>query len=332
MNNCNRVFVEKNNIDFTKFDRKVYLKNDINWIISSYEVQGDTIEYNVCIEDLVGIDNASGISKLRFPEILDEFFDELGDGYHSRSISMLEYDDKTVIDKLMYSFSSEPIKTLELDNNKHIIATNGMHRFLILRLLYLNAKSKCSSIDEVSELKKIFTIPVRSTKVDLTKTYCKFLINQFQRASIMGHLFESIDKFYDPYNEDIKYKAVRFMGYNNTENIYLTEEQYMDYCASVTSLSADYTTDYKYSGLSCMKTYGGKKIILDDEQLIEYTRNVILSSKKFDKVVNDNVDYYGFRNAYYTYESFRDFIQKYFGDIFDFKREDEIVDDNIRRL
>ena len=51
---------------------------------------------------------------------------------------------KPTFDILDISFQREPIKTLEADN-KHVILTNGMHRFIVLRLLYLNERSKCSN-------------------------------------------------------------------------------------------------------------------------------------------------------------------------------------------
>lgn len=302
MNKCNEEFIKKHNIDLSSIDTRIYTLKDINPILHKYEVQGKKYDTNISMNDLIGFYEKRNVS-LKFPDVLDDFFDELGDGYHSRSVGLLSYDLDKLFDILSVSFEVEPIKTFEVDN-KHVILTNGMHRFVVLRLLYLNERSKCSEND-LDSLKQKYIIPVQTTPVDLTKTYCKYLIDIFNPASIMGRCFTKTEK-YDNY-----YFLHELKDWNRQELVTLNEDEYQEYLESVVSLGNEYDDNYFPTGRCELKKFNGEKTLLTDEELIEFTRNVIINSKRNNDELFENIN---------KYPSLKIFINTYFSDLFDLER------------
>lgn len=302
MNKCNEEFIKRHNIDLSSIDTRIYTFKDINPILHKYEVQGKTYSTNISMNALIGF-YEQGNCSLQFPEVLNDFFDEFGDGYHSRSIGLLSYDLDKLFDILSTSFGVEPIKTLEADN-KHVILTNGMHRFVVLRLLYLNERSKCSE-SNLDSLNQKYTIPVQTTPVDLIKTYCKYLIDIFNPTSIMGKYFSNIEK------ENNYYFLTEIKGWNRKELVTINEEEYQEYLDSVVSLSNEYDEYYNPTGKCELKKFDGEKMILTDQELIEFTRNVIINSKRNNDELFENIN---------KYPSLKIFINTYFSDLFDLER------------
>ena len=313
MNYCNKRFVERINIDFSKIDRKIYREEEINEIVEKYEVQSEMVDTYVSLENVYGTCN-NCVKNYHFPEILDEYFDANGDGYHSRSVGMLDYDGKTAIENLSKSFKSEPIILIEVDVNKHLVLINGMHRFLVLRLLYLNEKSKCQTQEDLDKLKLKYTIPVKTKKVDLLKTYCKFLIDLYQPINCMNKYYDSIEEITLQNNEKY-YKVSQIIDINKTEDFYLSEEEMSDYLNSYTNLSCQHDEKYNMTGKSVLKKFDGQELILSDNELIQYTKNIILNSKKdYNIFLNELVE---------KYESFKLFCESYFYNIIKFENREE---------
>ncbi|MDD2435108.1 MAG: hypothetical protein PHO63_02515 [Bacilli bacterium] len=323
MNKCNINFIERLGVDFSKINSKIYTESDINEIVAKYEVQGETINDEVSLEHIYGMH--SNIDECyRFPEILDYFFCDLGDGYHTRAIGMLKYDDTNVITGLTHSFKEEPISLIEADNKKNLIMTNGMHRFLVLRLLYLHAKTKCKTQEEFNKLKLQYTIPVKKIKVDLLKTYCKYLIDLFQPVSCMDKYYHSIERFIDQNNEKY-YMLNEIVGWNQYESKYITETEMHNYLNSVKGLENEYDDNYDKTGRSKLITFNDEKILLTDDELIEYTRNIIINSNKKDLKTLQNI-----ANIIQKYESFKCFCQTYFIDIINLEKKEEKHNDSYK--
>ena len=316
MNKCNVNFINRNGIDFSLFDTRIYTIEDINSILKKYEVQGSDYNINASLANILGFYEKDD-KTLQFPDVLDDLFDELGDGYHNRSVGLLLYDSNTILDKIIDSFMIEPIKTMEVDNGKHVIFTNGMHRFAVLRLLYLNELGKCKSSEEIEKLNQKFTIPVIATKIDLVKTYCKYLIDIYNPASIMGNYYESVEK------ENDYYFLTKIVGWGRKELVALSEEEYQDYLNSVINLSAEYDSNYNMTGRTKLKKFNGEELILTDEELIVYTRSVIKNSKRNNTEIFDMIN---------RYPSFKEFINIYFNDLFDLERGIELNDRDSKRL
>lgn len=321
MNKCNKDFLDSINMDYTKIDRKLYKRIDLNEIVSKYEIQGDTIHDIVSLENIYGIYSDDFLAK-DLLDALDDCFDYVGDPYHTRAVDMLRYDETNVIDKLSLSFIREPISLIEVDVNKHLILTNGIHRFLVLRLIYLNEKSKCKTSDDLEKLKKKFSIPVKKTKVDLLKTYCKFLIDIFQPVNCMNKYYDNIEEKKDGNNETY-YVLTELVRWNSTKEINLTSEEMNDYLNSDVNISNDYDENNKKNGKCIIRKFNGEKLVLNDNELINYTKGIILNSKKniqnILSILNELSD---------KYESFKKFIQIYFNDVITLKQEEILESGN----
>ena len=309
MNACNEYFLEAKGIDFSELDSKVYTTRDINWIVYKYEMQGDRRVDKVSMEDLIGIDRVYDDIPLIFPDILDYYFDENGDGYHERAVSMLDYDSDTVIEGLQESFEREPVSTFEVDNGKQVIFNNGMHRFFVLRSLYLKERAKCTSDREINLLNSKFTIPVEVTRNDMVKTYCKCLIDMFQPADTMNSFFGAVEEESLP-DTDKKYSVIKQTGWNSYEKVYLSDEDYDNYTASIVSIMPEYG-DHGLTGRSVVEYFDGTVVTVDDVGLINLTSDVISNTIKGKEVMEDTVKY-NFNELMETYPSFKKFVNDNF--------------------
>jgi len=315
MNLCKERFFRKNAINLNDYLDKIFYVRDINYIFELYGIQGNTKEKNVCVDDIMGFLNDEVVNVRKLSEALDYFFDFNGDTYHTRSIEMLDYNESNVIEGLNLSFKQEPIGTLEVDQGKHVILTNGKHRFLVLRMLYLNAKQKCKSKQEIDSLNEQFQIPVIATEMDIIKSYCKYLINLFQPAQIMNEYFSENVLEINKGDSEKVYEIEEFIDWSNTLKHYLSEEKYLAYCNSVNSLRNEYDNEYKKTGRSELSYFNGKKLYLNDDELIEYTKKIMLSCEKLNDIIEMKLSNYDFRYVYEHIKSFREFIDLHFSDI-----------------
>ncbi len=310
MNKCNEAFIRRLNIDFSEFDSRVYTTKDINPIVAEYEVQGEGEIKSVPLEFMYGVDKQVDIvPDYTFPKILDSYFDAEGDGYHSRSVGMLQYDENNVIDKLQGSFSSEPMVLHEVDMDKYVVSTNGMHRFLVMRLLYLSARSKCKNETELNELIKKYTIPVKSKKIDLLKTYCKYLINLFQPADCMNEYYDNVEELKNS-DGTVQYRLTKILGWRRSEIIDVSEEEMQRYYQSYRYLDAEDDDNFRLTGNSVLKAFNGKIEILTDVELIEKVKKIIKNSDRKSEQLFETL-----REQAQRYESFNLFLQTYFSDV-----------------
>lgn len=321
MNTCNDNFLVNRDINFDELDNKIYTTKDINWIVYKYEMQSKPVMSKVSMEDLIGFYSPFNDITLSFPEVLDDFFDEKGDSYHSRAISMLNYDSDNVIEGLKNSFEREPISTFEVDDHKQVIFNNGMHRFLVLRSLYLKERAKCNSDREINLLNDKFTIPVEVTKNDMLKTYCKYLIDIFQPANIMNCYFGDIVEERIP-DSDKKYSVIKYNGIGKEEKVYLSDEEYDDYIASIVSISSEYG-DNGPTGKSVVEYFDGTVVTIDDKGLLALTGDAITSSVHGKEVLEDTVKY-NFNELMDTYPSFKKFVDS------NFKHEINMIKEGVK--
>lgn len=316
MNRCNEYFIKQRSIDFSRIDSNVYDINEINEIVEKYEVQGKTVLKNVSLAQIYGIYKRDSSIFGSFPEVLDSFFDANGSGYHSRSVSMLKYNEENIISGLAHSFQREPIVLIEVDNDNYLVFTNGNHRFLIMRILYLNAKSKCNSKAELEELNRRYSIPVEVVPVDLLKTYCKYLIDLFQPISTMNRYYSSIEEI-DVIDGKRMYQLKESTGWDSFVFRYYNEDEIELLLSSYCSLESEYDSNYKKTGRSILIKCNQEKYVLTDEELILLTREIIINSDKKTPDVFDRL-----RAQAQKYDSFNEFLKKHFIDLLDFQKEE----------
>src|SRR5574344_1063660 len=128
-------FFKKFDIDYNKLLEKsadnnnAYIFNDfeINPIVASYGIfVGKSEKRMVSVADILGYNMRSETNIFKS---IPNFFETDGDGYHSRSIGLLNYSSDEIMGQLKSSFEKEPISLQEIKNNKYIISNNGLHRF-----------------------------------------------------------------------------------------------------------------------------------------------------------------------------------------------------------
>lgn len=183
MNDCNRRFLERNGILVGEVcsatDCHIYSSREINHIVADYNFQAKEQSEMISVADIVGYDTKSRRVSTNIFLSMDFFFDEKGRNYEKRSLGMLEYDKNNIIQKLKQSFTQEPVSLIETGEGTYTVLTNGLHRFTLLRILYLSEVAKAKGDKrKLAELRKKYTIPAKVTGVDLDKTYCKYLLTK----------------------------------------------------------------------------------------------------------------------------------------------------------
>lgn len=194
-------------------ESKVLSIKDINPLAYYYGIYKDYIYSKVSIADIVGHQD-SMINKNNILDNLEQYFpkniNEKDNSYLTRSASMLEYTTYDIMPNLKRSFTKEYILVTELDNNKLFIAENGLHRYHLLRILYLNEKLKNNTQVYTEFLKEKYTIPVKLKKLDFVKTYCHFLLhcleleNNFELIKERNSNYEETGNIVIIYNNQIK--------------------------------------------------------------------------------------------------------------------------------
>ena len=228
MNETVQKFLETMNVDIEKFNllEESQIKNDkdVNAIISRFSFFKPKKENKkISIADVVGYDY--GWRSLEGGSIINNlsgFFDKNGDSYHSRSVSMLDIPQGEVIKQLEYSFKKEPICLIEVDSGKYIIGNNGMHRFHVIKMHYLNELSKLNPHDTASikKLREKYSFNSNVSEVDFVKTYSAFMLSLLdQNLKLESH-----------YNKDWqltdKVNLINFQ--NSDEKIILTNDQLIE--------------------------------------------------------------------------------------------------------
>ena len=187
-------FVERNNIDaITLFKSEkfyIYSKTQCNDITSYYQIKKSREHCKISIADIIGCNNEWVNDEQRNILIfMKSYFDSNGDGYHQRSLGLLEYNNDEIIKKLESSFQYEPIILSDFDDDKYFVTNNGRHRYTILRLHYL---LECMNGGDLEQLKDKYTIPVIIEKTDFFKTYCNYLLCNLDMS--VKFIYNEIDK------------------------------------------------------------------------------------------------------------------------------------------
>ena len=225
MNKCNEEFLKRNGINLEEVcqnvDTHIYNVEEINEIVANYNFQGETKLKKVSVADIVG--HNEKITTNIFGS-LDNFFNENGRGYETRSLSMLEYNKDNIIEGLQKSFDIEPIQLLETGEGNYTVFINGLHRFTVLRALYLSEVANAKgNKEELERLAEKYTIPAKITEIELEKTYCKYLLNRaYPKDPQMD-----VKRLYNQYDENFNRTGKVIIEYSNGEKAILDNEELM---------------------------------------------------------------------------------------------------------
>ena len=182
-------FVAKNKVNVDKLleleESTIKFPNQENPILKRYGIVTSGIDAKVSIGEIVGYSefhlNSGDNNNILFT--MKNFFDRKSNGYKARSIGMLDFESgEDALKKLEKSFEEEPLSVEQLGENKFYISSNGLHRYTILRLHYLNDLIKENI--SLEELNKKYQIPVSLTKYQKFNSYCNYIINKCQAGEL----------------------------------------------------------------------------------------------------------------------------------------------------
>ena len=188
------LFLYTNKVDvkslYKNSDAMIFNNGRINPIVARWGMYKDKIKKKICVGDIIG--KKLGISQNILDE-MNDIFNTKGE-YYKRSLSMLEYGPEEIIQNLEDSFKIQPITVSQIKNDKYCINDNGMHRYVILKVHYLNELNKCDK-DGIKDIQRKYTIPVLLEKIDVIKTYSKCILQNINRfIEIQDELDEKFQK------------------------------------------------------------------------------------------------------------------------------------------
>ena len=216
MNINNMHFLERNGINpeemRRKVDCRVHNQSEINRIVYDYGCQTEKKMGEVSLANIVGYYNeADGWSRDIF-ESMDNFFSTNGTPYHRRSVGMLEYDRNNIMENLKNSFLKEPISLCESGEGTYTIFTNGLHRFTLLRILYLKELSEANgNPEQIKRVNAKYTVPASIVGIDLEQTYCTYLLKNIPAPKSLNMIVTDIGTYYS--NTDYKPTDKVFLRY-----------------------------------------------------------------------------------------------------------------------
>ncbi len=175
-------FIHENDIDVERIrnlpEAKTLTGKEINPIAFDYGIWKKNEEKIISITDIIGAYNFMYDKHDNIIDSMRSYFGDHSNTYASRADGMLSYSNNEIIEKLSYSFKKEPICISEYEPNEYTISSNGMHRYHLLRIHYLNEVTRPGITKEEKErLKQKYSIPVRVAKLDYIKTYCNFVLS-----------------------------------------------------------------------------------------------------------------------------------------------------------
>ncbi len=152
----------------------IYSPGDVNRIIRDnyFPLKEGRENKKINIANIVG----SYTQKNGSTNILDtmcEYFRYGGDKYSSRDNDFLNFES---FEEAIKSFKNKPIDVKEYDNGNYLVSDDGIHKYMILRMLYLDDyfKGKITA----KKFKNDYMVPVTVERIDLDMTYSQFMLRE----------------------------------------------------------------------------------------------------------------------------------------------------------
>ena len=122
-----------------------------------------------------------------------------------------------------------------------MIHNNGIHRYTLLRILYLSEVTKANGNKEkIEEIRKRYTIPAKVTSVDLDKTYCRYLLTKAKCGNEDWDIVDvstQFDRLHRPTGNSI-------IEYGNGKKEVLTNELLLHLTRTRVAEDPDFKTHY----------------------------------------------------------------------------------------
>ncbi len=285
----NENFIERNKINVEEISKKVDCINhsisEINPIINDYGIYPSNMvsRREISLADIIGYVPTTGMFidgyDENFFKSLPQIFNENGDTYHSRSTSLLQINSDEIMEILKESFEKDPIIVQSIGNNRFVVYSNGMHRFITMKINYIKELAESQNdYGKQVQLKHKYTFPVVCYDFDKCKTYSNFLLQCFDLN--VDSAFLEVDEKSSQYtgNTIVKYLDGKEEIFNDESLIKLVK-QTINECKN-----NEYPTDDRYS-------------INDLEQSIDFMKRE-KHRKNIQIYYNENKDFKEFADLY----------------------------------
>ena len=174
-----------------KIDTSVHKTPEYLGLFCSTAVYNPPTITNVSIGDIYGCDSHIVTNNDDVFQLLNIFYKDDSDdkkAHNNRSNDNLSMGMNQMIEKTNSSPELMTVCRVDNENNINLIYTNGMHRFLALRALYLNLAGNYPNRTE--EWKKRFTVRAYLYTLSEVKTFCAHIIRRYYREKGKNILFE----------------------------------------------------------------------------------------------------------------------------------------------
>ena len=188
MNKAYLDFLKKHDIDEEELERKglasILSYEDLNPILAKGFQKHIGLK-EVSVGDIVGF--SKGYKNRTIMEAFKSCYNDNYPpyAYETRQLDKLQLDRDRMLLEIKKSVDDEPIGVIATEGGKYNFFINGLHRYSVLRLLYLSELVKIDGDEErIQKLKRKYTIKVDVTEIDRNKTYSKYLIMLANRHEI----------------------------------------------------------------------------------------------------------------------------------------------------
>lgn len=209
-------------------------QEDIDPILYKYRISSDGEKERISIADVVGYDYSYMRCGNDLFKAFSHFFDSTKmDGYHTRSLSMLDLTTDNAMEILSDSFQVEPMKVADAPGHRYTVNGNGMHRYSVLRSLYLIEMARAEGNQEQEKaIREKYTLPALVSKIDYIKTYSNFVLSTLKETYWLGNERDEMGVL----TGRAKLELV------SDENLYLTNEELIAYVRNTMILQKDNPT------------------------------------------------------------------------------------------
>ncbi len=187
-------------------DTNVYHTPQYLGVISGVIIFRPQVITEVSIGDIYGtnINNSRGAESIF--DLLCEFYKDepkpkrsffkRSDEHHIRSNDNLLLNRDAMLEKCNASPELMSVCRIDNANNINLIYSNGMHRYLALRTLYL--KEISNNPNDIERIKKKYKVKVGLNEIDEIKTFCFFIFRHYQRKNgkRAGYRLEYVNREY----------------------------------------------------------------------------------------------------------------------------------------
>ncbi len=159
-----------------------YEPRDIDPIAASYGIYDSCNDLElISVADMLGHDKCVSFDRYGGRNILRTLKDFFERGsrstYKIRALELLDYrsGEDFIRELKRRNDDTRDMRLTQMGDGKYLVTGNGIHRYSVLRVLYLRDKAKKEKSEE--ELRAIYTIPVTvECRLNFFRTYCNYII------------------------------------------------------------------------------------------------------------------------------------------------------------